>query len=221
MGTTARLLSLCFAVPLVLVSACRGEHAPTSTRASGERDAGSPIADAQLASAITEAMARDLVLRSQPPHPSVASGAVTLTGSVRTLAAKWRARRLVAGLKGVVAVNDAVLVAASPRTDAEITRDVRDAIASDPATRHAGVQVAASVGTVSLTGTVDSSAQRDLLAEAASRVRGVQAVNVSVAVARVSSRSDAEIAIDVTDVMRDDARLDGTNLSVEVHARRC
>jgi hypothetical protein len=46
-------------------------------------------------------------------------------------------------------------------------------------------------------------------------------VNVSVAVARVSSRSDAEIAIDVTDVMRDDARLDGTNLSVEVHARRC
>jgi osmotically-inducible protein OsmY len=110
-------------------------------------------------------------------------------------------------------------VKASARTDAEITKDVRDAIASDPATRNASVQIDASLGTVSLSGTVDSYAQRDLLAEAASRVRGVQAVNLAIAIARVSSRSDAEIATDVTDEMRDDARLDRTDIAVAVHAR--
>jgi osmotically-inducible protein OsmY len=225
-----RLLSLCLA-PLALVPACKGDHgltfapgassAPsTSTNARQAQVADAPIADAQLASAITEAIARDPVLRSLPLHPSAADGAVTLTGTVRTLAAKWRATRLVASFKGVVAVTDAVLVKTSARTDAEITKDARDALASDPATRNASVQIGASLGTVTLKGTVDSYAQRDLLAEAAARVRGVQAVNLSVAVTRVSSRSDAEIATDVTDEMRDDARLDGTSVAVGVRARK-
>ena len=50
-------------------------------------------------------------------------------------------------------------------------------------------------------------------------MRGVQAVNLSVAIGRVSSRSDAEVATDVTDEMRDDARLDGTSVAVAVQAR--
>jgi osmotically-inducible protein OsmY len=178
-----------------------------------------PIADAQLASALTESLAFDPVLRAQPLHVTVADGAATLTGTVRTLAGKWRATRLVAEFKGVVAVTDAVLVKASARTDVEIAEDVSDAIKSDPATRNAGVQASASVGTVTLSGTVDSFAQRGLVAEVASRVHGVQAVSLVVAISRVPSRPDAEIATDVIEEMHDDARLDGTHVDVVVHAR--
>jgi hypothetical protein len=107
-----RRLSLCFVAPLALVFACKGEHGSTdvpgttpppsmSASASEAQDVGAPITDARLATAIIDAMALDPVLRSQSVHPSVADGAVTLTGTVRTLAAKRRATRLVADFKGV------------------------------------------------------------------------------------------------------------------------
>jgi len=183
-------------------------------------DVGAPIPDAQLAGAISESLASDPVLRAQPVHVSVADGAVTLTGTVRTLAAKWRSDRFVAGFKGVVGVtNDLLVTPSAARKDVEIAKDVKDGIEGDPATRNAHVQVSVSVGTVSVTGAADSYAQRDLIAETASRVRGVQAVNLAATTARVSSRPDAEIATDVTEEMRNDARLDRTRVAVVVRAR--
>ena len=154
-----RYLSFCVASALALLPACKGERgsadapgtAPPSMPASAAsaQDVPAPIPDAQILSGITEALARDPVLRSQPVHVSVAEGAVTLTGTVRTLAARWRATRLVADFKGVVGVTDAILVKTSARSDAEIAKDVSASIGSNPATRRAHVQVGVSVGTVS------------------------------------------------------------------------
>jgi hypothetical protein len=141
-----RSLSLSLAAALACLPACKGEHGPgstgTSTTASAPAtsatvtgdplDMSPPIADAQLASALTESLAFDPVLRAQPLHVTVADRAVTLTGTVRTLAGKWRATRLVAELKGVVAVTDAVLVKASARTDAEIATDVASGTTTTP-----------------------------------------------------------------------------------------
>ncbi|MGH7295963.1 MAG: BON domain-containing protein, partial [Polyangiaceae bacterium] len=177
-----------------------------------------PIPDARLAVAITDAIAADPVLRSEAVRVSVASGQVMLGGTVRTLAQKWRAERLAGGFKGAVAVTDGVVVTAAPRADADIARDVDEAIANYPATRSAGVKVTVAGATVTLGGTTDSSAQRDLVAELASRVQGVRDVRLALTVRRASPRSDSEIAGDATDTIHDDARLDGALVAVAVHA---
>ncbi len=150
---------------------------------------------------------------------SVASGDVALAGTVPSLAAKWRAGRLVGGFKGVSALRNALVVGGPPRSDADVARDVSDALKRDPATRHANLRAAAKAGAVAITGTVDSFTQRDLVAEAAARVPGVKELTLP-AVSMSAPRSEAEIAADITDTLRDDARLDGGRVAVTVHGRR-
>jgi hyperosmotically inducible protein len=182
-------------------------------------DANAPISDAKLASAIEESLARDPMLHSQPIRVSVMKGELTLDGTVRTLAAKWRAAKFAETFKGVSLVTNRIVVAASSRPDAEITKDVNDAIQSDPATRKTKVEVTETGGTVTLRGSADSSTQRDLLSEDASRVPGVQDVNLALALSHGSTRGNAELEADIRDRFADDARLDGTHIYVALHGK--
>ena len=185
---------------------------PAAPNAAEAPDATAPIPDAKLAIAIEGALARDPVL--QAVHvASVANGEVTLRGTVATLAAERRANQLVATFKGATSLIDALVAGGPVRPDPEITKAANAAIKRDPATRKSNVQATASAGTVTLSGTVDSVTQRELLAEDVSRVPGVRAVNLALASA-TSHRGDAKITADVTDRFRDDARLDGTKVTV-------
>lgn len=180
-----------------------------------------PIADDMLESAIEGALARDPLVRTQTVRVAVASGAVTLSGTVSTLAAKWRAAQVADDFKGATSLTNGIHVIASPpmRSDGEIVDELKDALKSDPATRTARVVVTLNRGTISLRGTADSNAQRGLLGYAASRIRGVQEIDLAVTLSQASSHTDKELAADVTDRLHDDARLDGTQLSVAVQMR--
>jgi osmotically-inducible protein OsmY len=219
--------SVCLGAALAVLSACKSEHAPTSS-ASTSTDtpvAAKPpplpaaIPDAQVESAIDELLTRDPVLKAQPIHVTVSGGAVTLTGTVRTLAQKWRAARLASGLRGATSVVNGLLVSPRQRTDAELAKAVNDLVKTDPATSNSDVRAAMSGGTATLSGIADSYAQRELMAEDASRIRGVQAVTLAVTTSNVA-RSDAEIATDAADELRDDARLDGTRVKVVVRGQK-
>jgi osmotically-inducible protein OsmY len=190
--------------------------APSASAAAAD-DANAPIPDAKLASAIEESLARDPLLHSQPIRVSVMKGELTLDGTVRTLAAKWRAAKFAETFKGISLVTNRIVVAASSRPDAEITKEVNDAIQSDPATRKTKVGVTENGGTVTLRGSADSSTQRDLLSEDASRVPGVQEVNLALALSHGSTRGNAELEADIRDRFADDARLDGTHVYVALH----
>jgi osmotically-inducible protein OsmY len=229
--TRSLSLLLGAAAALACVTACRDEHgiagpAPTS---SGAPSAASPpppapltapIADAKLASALEEAFALDPVLHAAALRASVANGAVTIAGSVPTLAAKWRAARLAATFKGATAVTNGIVVSSPARPDAELSKAVNEAIKLDPATRNAKVEVTASASTVTMRGAADSYMQRKLLTDLASRVRGVQDVNTTaVILTRAADRSDAEVLADVEDRLREDAMLDGTQVTAAVHGR--
>jgi osmotically-inducible protein OsmY len=190
---------------------------PTAPSAGEAPDATAPIPDAKLAVAIEGALARDPVL--QTVHvASVANGEVTLGGTVPTLAEERRAAKLVATFKGATSLIDAIVAGGPVRPDPEIAKAANAAIKRDPATRKSNVQATASAGIVTLRGTVDSATQRELLAEDVSRVPGVLAVNLALASA-TCHRGDAEIAADVTERFRDDARLDGTKVTVDVRSR--
>ncbi|MGA7121220.1 MAG: BON domain-containing protein, partial [Polyangiaceae bacterium] len=105
------------------------------------------------------------------------------------------------------------------RPDPEIAKEVDDPMKSDRATHSASVLASVSAAKVTLRGTADSYSQRELMAEIASRVPGVQAVSLEVTISRVSSREAAEIATEVTDAFRKDGRLGGTQVAVDVHAK--
>lgn len=182
-------------------------------------DAGAPIDDTMLSSAIREAILRDPVLRSQGIHASVANGDVTLDGSTRTLAAKTRAAELIEGFKGVSGLTNRIAVDAWG-SDADITKAVTDAIHHDPAVRSAKVRITCEADVVTIRGSADSTTQRDVLAEVASRVRGVRQVVLAVKLSRDASRGDTEIAADIRDRLLDDAELEGAHITVEVRDRR-
>jgi osmotically-inducible protein OsmY len=171
-----------------------------------------PIPDVRLASAIDEVIDRDPVLHSHV-HVAVADGVVTLSGAVATVAADWRAARLVSDFKGAALLVDEIVVSAPDRSEAEISKDVAGALESDPATRTAKVQAVVSGTKLTLGGTADSYSQRDLVAEVAARVHGIRQVILTVTVPRVTARADTEIAATVTDRLREDARLDGTSIT--------
>lgn len=221
------------ATSLAVLPGCRDDHGPTggpttttslapaaSLSGSGAETASATttIPDAKLAGAIDESFALDPVLSSSGVHASVANGSVTLSGTVPTLGAKWRAARLADTFKGATSLTSGIAVSPSARPDTEIANAVNDAIKGDPATRSGKVDASSSAATVTMRGTADSYLQRELMADAASRVPGVQEVNtLAVIISRAASRSDAEATADVMERFGDDALLDGTRIAVGVH----
>jgi osmotically-inducible protein OsmY len=171
-----------------------------------------PVPDESVASALEELIESDPVLHSRV-HVAVADGIVTLSGTVGTVAADWRACRLVSDFRGAVFLVDNLVVGAAERSEADISSDVAGALEGDPATRTARVHAVVSGGRLTLGGTADSYSQRDLVGEVAARVRGVRQVTLTLTVPRAVHRTDAELAASVTDRLREDARLDGTNLT--------
>lgn len=212
------LLGLAVAAVLVWRAHRRQQVPPWAAPASASASAGTtpdssaPIPDARLASAIDAVIDRDPLLRSRV-HVAVANGVVTLSGTVATVAADWRASRLVSDFKGAVSVVDQLVVDAPERQEADISKDVTAALESDPATRTAKVQAVVSGATLTVGGTADSYSQRDLVAEVAARVHGVRRVILTVTVPRATALTDAELAAGVTDRLDEDARLDGTTIT--------
>ena len=125
----------CLGASLAVLTACKDCHAGSSATVAGDPatasggDAGTPYADAlipdeKLRSAMEESIARDSVLQGLPIHVSVGNGNVVLFGAVPTLAAKWRATRLVGNFKGALTLTDGIQVSAPARPDAELAGEV-------------------------------------------------------------------------------------------------
>ena len=227
------------AICIAVETGCKSEHDPAATwpapetvdstaalpmpsvppSADDTSNVGAPIPDTRLTSAIVESFEREPALRTQHVHVSVTHGAVMLGGTVPTLAAKWRAAKLVDDFKGASSIIDDLRVSTAARRDTEIAGEVGDALKSDPATRKAKVAASLNQGKVTLRATVDSFSQRELLRHAVSRARRVQARDLAVTIVRPSPRSDVQLVADLTDRLHDDARLDGTRLAVDVRGR--
>lgn len=82
------------------------------------------------------------------------------------------------------------------KTDADLKRDVTDELAWDPAVDSTAVGVAVKDGVVTLTGHIDTFAQKHAVARAVRRVTGVKAIAIEldVKLAPGHQRSDTEIA---------------------------
>lgn len=153
--------------------------------------------DQEISFAIQRELLADELVAAHLVNVSTENGVVTLSGTVDHLLAKDRAERIAESTKGVLAVKNLLIVEPAIRTDEEIREDVEVALTQDPATDSYEIDVAVDKGVVTLTGTVESVAEKTLAAKVAKGVKGVIALENNVRVAYPTERSDTEIQAEI------------------------
>ncbi len=158
----------------------------------------------------------------------VQRGTVTLRGAVDSQQRKRWVARSAAGVRGVVAVQDQILVRTPPaRTDADILQDVRGRLHWRLPLEAGAIAVRVNGGTVGLSGRVATPADFDR-AEMLARVAGARAVDASglaidpgafpreLPAPPAVPASDDAMAQAIRDAMFYDPRLDSFDVSVSV-----
>lgn len=144
--------------------------------------------DAQVVQAIVSAFYREPVINAQRPVVKVDGEHVTLSGTVQTVAAKRRASLLAEVISGVDEVDNRMVVEpAEPVSDQEIERRVQEAFERSVVVEGTGIEVDVNEGQLTLTGSVDSTIEKDVAEELAAETRGAVAL-----VSNITIRPDPE-----------------------------
>jgi osmotically-inducible protein OsmY len=146
----------------------------------------------------------------------VNEGIVTLSGSVDNLLACNKAVSVARSIKGVRSVVNNVEVKPVSRSDAQIKQDVENAILQDPATETYSIGVAVEDGRVTLTGSVDSWAERELAEKVAMGVKGIKKIINEISIDYKEDRSDADIKDDVRRRLETSSWIDHAQIDVQV-----
>ena len=105
------------------------------------------------------------------------------------------------------------------KTDLQLQRDVLDELKFEPSIREAEIGIAAKDGVVTLTGFVDSYAEKFSAERTAERVSGVKAVadEIKVKLPGLYQRSDTDIAHTVVNALRLDIQVPDDRLKAAVN----
>jgi osmotically-inducible protein OsmY len=141
---------------------------------------------------------------------------VTLSGSVDNLLAKERILQIAESVRGVLGVIDRLTVTPVSRTDADICKDIQEALKQDPATESYQIIVSVKDGVATLTGSVGSYMEKKLAARAAEDVRGTKDVRNDIVINYAAKRSDREIAADIKDRLQWDIWINGETVNSSV-----
>lgn len=137
---------------------------------------GRDLDDDTVAACVRRALTVDPVTEKAEIAVAVDSGEVGLAGSVSSLAEKRIAEEIVADVWGVTnVVNQLVVTLDKPRSDAELQPEIQRLIDNAIPLGSSQVEVTVDDGKVTLTGSINSRWQEDLLLQMAS-VRGVSMV---------------------------------------------
>lgn len=180
-----------------------------------------PPNDAEITQAVTAEISHDPAVEAEAVGVTTADGVVTLKGTVESLLLKNRAERIAETAKGVRSVVNLLEVEpAQGRSDREIRRDVEAALLTDPAADSYEILTEVSDGIVTLTGTVDSFAEKLLAESVAESVRGVRGIVDEIALNPEPVRRDEEIQGDVEGMLRWDVLVDDALIDATVDAGR-
>lgn len=163
------------------------------------------LADKDITSAVESELFEDSSVPHNDVEVSTRGGVVTLTGTVSNLLARDLAQRLAQTVRGVRAVVNRLEVRPSvDKSDDALKRLVQNALAYDPAADAYELQVAVQDKVVTLSGKVQSFAERELAERVARSVAGVREVRNAIAL-EYKPRSDGEILADARARLRWDA----------------
>ncbi len=174
------------------------------------------LEDTAIAAAVGDRLLADPGVDSLQIDVDVEQGVATLRGTVRTLMAKERARRIAGTVKGVRAVINRIDVLPPFRPDDELKARIETALATDPATESYEVEVEVERQRVTLDGWVDSWAERTLAAQVAKSITGVKRLDNEIQVNLDISRPDVELENEIAAILAWDVLVDDDQITVDV-----
>ena len=177
------------------------------------------IADGDITERLKQELTFDPAVPVDDINVSTDKGIVTISGNVSSLLAKERATMVAETLRGVRSVIN--LIKVQPRVDrsaAILGQSVETALLYDAATESYEIDVNADDnGRVTMTGTVDSWAERELAETVAKSVSGVTSINNQIIVKPKAERADTDILPEIQKRLRMDALVDDALIDVRVN----
>ncbi|MBA3965818.1 MAG: BON domain-containing protein [Nitrospirales bacterium] len=205
-------VSQCLIILLVLVLI--GVSTPLSGRANADHDV---ITDKDITVAIESRFLIDQTVASNGIDVHTAKGIVTLSGEVPTLLARERAGKIVASIRGVMALINTIGVKPNIHIgDKDLRLSVFAALAADPASDSYEITVDVEQGRVTLTGTVESWQEKQLTEEVVKSVKGVQSLRSRINVNPVAYRPDSEIEAEIFRRLESDVWVHGGLIGIMV-----
>lgn len=175
------------------------------------------MSDTNITAAVIADLRADNEVTANQIDVTTIEGIVTLEGTVDHLLAKERAEKLASAILGVRSIVNRIQVEpVTARTDPELERAVNSAWISDPATESYELDAEADNGIVTLSGTVESYAEKNLAERVAKGVRGVKGVQNNIDVNYAVTRPDMEIRNEIEARLENDIRVDDFMIDVEV-----
>ena len=174
------------------------------------------MADADITMAIKRLFIAQIGLNEHLLDVATHEGLVALTGLTDNLLARQRAEDIALAVRGVRGVASTVVVRTPARPDADLQRDVSRALADDPATGDYQAQCNVAGGVVTLTGMVQSWAEKQLVLRVVQGVRGVTSLiteGLTIQKGKIVT-SDEEITIQSQELLDWDIRVNGALVQV-------
>ncbi len=174
------------------------------------------ITPEQIVGAVKAGLRLDKGVEAPRVDVSVANGIITLTGTVDNPLSRKRACSRARRVKGVRGVVNRIRVVPQPLPNADLANAVIIALREDPAVDQYQVAVVAEDGTVTLQGTVDSWAEKELAGTIASSIKGVRAAENRIYVHPPFVRQDDELRTEIQQRLRWDSRVDAGLITVDI-----
>ena len=202
------LFTLLFTSPLLFCAAsvAQGQDSSAASRLSDEEISQAIQADIQDAARIA----------GGKTNVTSDAGLVTLSGTVTSLLDKQMATTIAKRTRGVSSVLNQLIVVASDRKDDDIRSDVEKVLRINDSVDEPRIAVDVSRSEVSLTGKVDSLAEKRIADLAASGVSGVASVNNQITVGLRGNRTDDDIAEEIRGLIVHSVYLDDSSVNVNV-----
>lgn len=166
---------------------------------------------------VVDALTSDIRIDATSVNVDVVAGVVYLRGTVPSFYEKRTATEIANRIKGVLdVVNELRVTPVTPRSDSDITADVRAALTRDVWVDERKIVVNTVTGVVYLSGTVDSYTEKSYAEGDAWSVPGVVDVVNNIVIAPAHKPTDQEIAQEVRSGLVRNIRIDPTQISVDV-----
>ncbi|MDQ2770903.1 MAG: BON domain-containing protein [Bacteroidota bacterium] len=174
------------------------------------------VADADITTAIETLLATKKGLSAHEITVQTREGIAELAGFTDSLLSQQRAEEIALAVRGVRALHSTLAVRTPGVPDAQLQHAVARALADDPATNDYQVHCLVSEGVVTLSGTVQSWAEKQLVLRVLKGVRGVRAFVADHLIIRGGEivNSDEEITTQIRESLDWDIRVNGALVQV-------
>ncbi len=178
------------------------------------------IQDSDITLAVIDDLSTDDLVSAHLIDVGTKDGIVTLSGAVDNLLSKDIAVQIAGRIKGVRGVIDEIDVKTVKRPDDEIRTDVLKALILDPTTSQYDTDVEVAKGVATLSGKVNSWAEKQLVEDTVKGVKGVKGIKNELSINININRPDSEIKAEIEHILDLDPYLNNGLVDVNVQEGR-